>query len=98
MMIDTHEHPQEGLGYLLQVAEGQVTFIELSVEKDVIDDLADDALQAGGARILERARSRLGRVCDHDDARFFRLWLGPGIAELFLSHFTQVRVLALLRL
>lgn len=87
VMEDAVKNSVEALGNLVEVFKRQFAFIQLSVDKDIVDDLLYHTLDAVRGWVDKCSGGGLNTVGQHDDAGFSGLRFGAGIAEiLFLDR------------
>ncbi len=84
--------------YRMKVFQGQFTFIELPIEKDVFDDVLYVAFNPFGGWIIENAGGSLYGIGKHDDARFLCLRFRPSIPEVTVLDYVKVLIFHLLGL
>jgi len=68
----------------LKVLQSQFTLFQLSIQKDVVRNPLDQALDSRRRGIGEGARGGLYRIGQHDNPGFFGLGFGAGITEIVL--------------
>ena len=86
-MIQALEHVEERVFDLLNVAQRQIAFIQLSVAQPLIHDAINDLANRLGRGGAFRARRRFDAIGQHEQAGFARLGFGTGIAiNLFIRR------------
>jgi uncharacterized protein YejL (UPF0352 family) len=59
----SHDDLNEALGDLMQIFEGQLTFVQLAVRKNLIDNFLNKSLNPGSRGISQSTGSRLHGIC-----------------------------------
>lgn len=67
-MKDAVQNGGKTPGNLVQIFKGQLTFIQLAIYKNIIDQLLDQSLNSVRRRIQKSAGGRFDTVCQHDYA------------------------------
>src|SRR6266550_5044372 len=93
LVIHAEEELAERVLDALDIAEGEVAFVELSVGDALVDDAVDHRADRLGILLGERANRRFGAVGEHHDAGLLAVRTGTGVAERALVG----RLAALLR-
>jgi hypothetical protein len=58
-----HDYLNEALGYLMQIFEGQLTFVQLAVRENFVNNLLNKSLDPGSRGITQSTGSRLYSIC-----------------------------------
>lgn len=66
MVINSCKDQIKTFGDQMQVFQGQLTLIKLSVSEDIIDNFLNQTLDPRRCRIFQRPTGSLDRVCEHD--------------------------------
>jgi hypothetical protein len=100
MMMDAVENLIETLCDLVEVPEGQLTFIELAVQENLVNDSLHESLDTRGRRVLKRPRCRLHPIGEQNEAGLLGLGLGARVSEVidtdgvlaleFLGFFAEI--------
>ena len=80
-VVDRLQAPDEHVLGCLQVAEGDGAVVEEALAHLCLDDTIDQGADALGRILLERSRSRLYRVADHQDRLLTRERVRTRVAE-----------------
>ena len=83
-VVDRAQADDRGVFDELEVAEGQVALVELTVEKPLARDLADQGLDPPGVGIGHGPGGGFHGIGEHEDRRLLRPRPWAGIAELDL--------------
>ena len=70
----------EMLGNVMEIFQGELTLSKLAVTKDIIDQPIHHPLDSCRSRVIKRAAGRFDNISQHDQAGFFGLGFGAGIA------------------
>ena len=80
-VVDARKQRDERLFDPREVAQSQITFVELALFEALVDDALDQLLD-GLARVVARgAGGGLGAIGEHQDGSFTRLWPRAGVGE-----------------
>lgn len=73
-----------------EFGDGEIAFVELAVGDAVLDDGGDEALNAGGVRLVKAAGRAFDGVGKGDDGGFLELGARAGVAEDVLGNLRDV--------
>ena len=92
MMVDAGQNRVETFGNLMQVLQGQFTFIQLTVCENIVDNPLHQALQASGGGLKKRPGGSLHCIGQQDQPGLFGLGLGSMIPVGSLIDLRHLRV------
>ena len=81
-MMDAGEDLVEAFGDAMQVAEGELTIVELPVGKDLVDQVLDQSLDPGRGGVLQSSRRRFHHIGQHDQPGFPGLGFWARVPEI----------------
>src|SRR5438067_3225873 len=81
LVVHAEEQLAERVLDPLDVAEGEIAFVELTVADALVDDSIDHRADRLGILLAERSDRRLGAVRQHHDPRFLALRTWSWITE-----------------
>lgn len=73
LMKDSYQDGDEALLYRVQILEGQLAFVELTVEEYLFDNCLNMSFDPLGCRVFEGSGSRFNGVGEHHYACLFGL-------------------------
>ena len=81
-MMDAVEDFVKTSGDAMQIPEGQITTVQLTVGEYLIDQVLHKPLDARRGRIIQCTRGRLHHIGQHHQVHLFGLGFGAGVAEV----------------
>ena len=81
-MVHSGKNLVEVLGDLMEVLEGELTIVQLTVTEYVVDQPVDHTLNSRRSRLRQRTAGSLHHIGQHDKACLLGLGLGSGVAVI----------------
>ena len=86
MVVEGVEDAKQRICNIVQIAQRQIAFVELSVSKFMVNELSDENRNFIGAFIRQRSDCGLNHIRNHTDAGFAGLWSWSRVSVIFFPH------------
>ena len=86
MMIECIEDAEQCIGNIVEIVQGQIAFVELSVRELMVDEFVNEDEDFIGALVWQRANGGFDHIGNHADTGFACLRSWPRIAIVFFLN------------